>query len=272
MKATVRKIKDNEWIAEVEGKGKKPFQNIEDYPIVSPSDIEYLEKNNMDGKEVEGDTIISNIYGEKIEPLFELSTPPIHPNPHTENLQYGLAFADKVKELSDPGEENLLDEYWNWKHCDNNEDIISDKKYLSLTKDQQKYYRRWATNKAVGEHIQEINTPIHSDPAGEEGNNLIANLTAILGAVETVGWGGGDQGMALQRISKYAHEAMRSAKGVKPPTPHSDPAGEENLDRDFIAELVLKWYDPALYPNLTPVEYNCQRKKDHSRVDSRIQD
>lgn len=56
MKATARKIKDNEWIAEVEdwGQDNRNYYGTNQHPIVSPSDKAWLEKNNMDGKEVEG--------------------------------------------------------------------------------------------------------------------------------------------------------------------------------------------------------------------------
>lgn len=92
MKAIAKKIKDNEWIAEVKPVGDNTwvdregitrFYKSQQYPIVFPSDKEWLEKNNMEGKEVEGDI------GSKTWPFFEggvnnifkLTTPPIHSDP-----------------------------------------------------------------------------------------------------------------------------------------------------------------------------------------------
>lgn len=86
MKATAHKIKDNEWIVEVEGEFDKSIMDRRVYrhPIVSPSDKEWLEKNNMDGKEVEGDVThptFANGRLKELKQVFMLTTPPIHSDP-----------------------------------------------------------------------------------------------------------------------------------------------------------------------------------------------
>lgn len=56
MKAIAKKIKDNEWIAEVDDiqpMSMYPILHYK-YPIVSTSEIEWLEHNNWDGKGIEG--------------------------------------------------------------------------------------------------------------------------------------------------------------------------------------------------------------------------
>lgn len=58
IKATAKKIK-GEWIAEVEdwNEGSPNYGGTEHYSIVSTSEKEYLEKNQMEGKEIEGDCL-----------------------------------------------------------------------------------------------------------------------------------------------------------------------------------------------------------------------
>lgn len=80
MKATVKKIKDNEWIAEVpDGEARWLSsthwrQPVKEYKFFFSADKNWLEENNMDEKEVDCDVLEDN-------KSVWLTTPPIHSDP-----------------------------------------------------------------------------------------------------------------------------------------------------------------------------------------------